>query len=99
MNAAQARAAIAAGTMTQALWSRLPRHIRAESADNSQLCAELVGFEGCRVSATHYGERIHFKIGKSTGWRPIHIRLHNARSHGGEGIMRGTLSNVQVTRT
>lgn len=49
-----------------------------------ELSPQLVGFEGRRVEVIdEAGERRRFRVGKSTGWLPIHLELHNSRSRGG----------------
>lgn len=54
---------------------------------NAFLIPELIGREGLRVEVTYPGgERKRFKVGKSTGWAPCHLELHNKRSHGGSPV-------------
>lgn len=64
----------------------------------AELVPELVGLEGRRVEATVYGERVRFNVGKSTGWMPGHLRLHNRASHGGEMLSAGNVRDVVVIR-
>lgn len=64
----------------------------------AELVPALVGLEGRRVEADYFGERIRFQVGRSTGWMPVHIRLHNARSRSGEGLLAAHVKNVRVTR-
>lgn len=92
------RAMIAQKTMTAELWRAIGPGQRERVRDESEMCEELRGLEGCRVEATHYGERVRFQVGRSTGWRPVHLRLHNVRSMGGEAITRGTVSDVRIVR-
>lgn len=89
---------IASGKMTQKIWSATYPDQRKRVASDDNLCPELIGLEGCRVEATCYGERVRFQVGKSTGWKPCHLRLHNRASSGGEAISPGTLSDVKVIR-
>lgn len=63
-----------------------------------ELVPTLVGLEGRRVEAIYFGERIRFNVGRSTGWLPVHLRIHNKRSHGGEGLIPSALSEVRVIR-
>lgn len=57
---------------------------RTGTRDPSGLSPQLTGLEGKRVEVVSlYGERRRFKVGKSTGWRPCHLELANARSTGG----------------
>lgn len=94
----ETREAIAQRKMNYPHWKGLPQYVREAARDTSELCPELVGLEGYRVEVTQYGARRRFNVGMSTGWRPIHIALHNVRSTGGEGITRGTLSDVRIIR-
>ena len=82
--------------MTQNVWECVPHAQRERVSDKSGLCAELIGREGCRVAATLYRERVRFHVGKSTGWRPCHLRMHNVTSRGGDAITPGTLENVVI---
>ena len=73
--------------------------IAAGTRDDSGLCPELRGLEGCRVEATQYDARERFQVGVSGGWKPCHLRLHNARSMGGDAITLGSpVSNVYIVR-
>jgi hypothetical protein len=59
----------------------------------------LVGLEGRRVECERYGERVRFNVGKSTGWMPCHLAIHNARSHGGDAIsVSESLARLRVIR-
>lgn len=59
----------------------------------------LVGLEGRRVECERYGERVRFNVGKSTGWMPCHLAIHNARSHGGDAIsVSEPLARLRVIR-
>lgn len=62
----------------------------------AELCPQLIGLEGRRVSALYFGERVRFNVGKSTGWLPCHIRLHNRAAQGGEGLFADRLSDVHI---
>ena len=62
----------------------------------AELVPALVGLEGRRVEATYFGERIRFKVGKSTGWLPAHLRLANKRSHCGEAILAEHITDVRA---
>ena len=60
---------------------------------------KLRGLEGSRVEATLYGERVRFQVGKSTGWIPCHLQIHNSRSTGGGSIRPDAdLGDVVVIR-
>lgn len=83
-------------TMTQAAWDRLTPAQRDAIRDTSQLSPQLAGLEGWRVKVIDLGlgavlahvkpEHLkprRFIVGKSTGWRPIHLELATTRSLGG----------------
>lgn len=54
---------------------------------NAFLVPELIDREGKRVEVTYPdGTRKRFKVGKSTGWAPCHLEMHNARSRGGGSV-------------
>lgn len=53
----------------------------------AQLVPALIGKEGRRVECTHYGERVRFYVGKSTGWLPCHLMIKTRRCSGGESIV------------
>lgn len=70
--------------MTQARWDALSAEVKDKLRDNRGLSKQLIGLEGCRVKATDMrGVTRRFNVGKSTGWRPCHLEIHNARSRGG----------------
>jgi hypothetical protein len=49
-----------------------------------ELSPQLRGLEGRRVEVvTTYGETRRFIVGRSGGWVPIHLEIHNRRSYGG----------------
>ena len=65
---------------------------------NCELTPQLNGLEGKRVDVLDkYGERRRFIVGKSTGWMPIHLEIHNRRSLGGGSAM-GPYQEVRVLR-
>lgn len=49
------------------------------------LVPALVGFEGQRVEITYFGERKRFRVGRSTGWMPVHLMMRTG-AHGGEAL-------------
>lgn len=52
----------------------------------SQLLPQLIAFEGQRVEVEDMeGEVRDFRVGKSTGWCPIHLEIENPREGGGPG--------------
>jgi hypothetical protein len=64
-----------------------------------ELSPQLIGLEGRRVEVeTTYGERRRFWVGKSTGWLPIHLEVHNRRSTGG-GAAERAYKSVRVVNS
>jgi len=63
-----------------------------------ELQPKLKGLEGKRVEVTHaatdYKER--FWVGRSTGWRPIHLEIKTRRSLGGAGAYIPEGATVRV---
>ncbi len=71
--------------MTWDVWKNMPEHRRAPLRDLSGLTPQLAGLEGWRVEVVDCeGDKPRrFNVGRSTGWRPCHLEIHNARSTGG----------------
>lgn len=70
--------------MTQAKWNAMTPAERDAVRDNSCMTPQLHGLEGWRVEVvTKYGEKRRFIVGRSTGWRPIHLEIKTSRSTGG----------------
>lgn len=86
-NDQQLREMISNGKMTHDIWIKLTGAQRLRVRDERNLCKALRGYEGCRVQAVINGETVRFNVGVSTGWCPIHLRLHNANSSGGDPIV------------
>ena len=64
---------------------------------NADLTPQLVGLEGQRVEVVDcYGQRRRFKVGKSTGWIPVHLELANRRSSGGGAVMGAPFQSVRI---
>jgi hypothetical protein len=62
-----------------------------------ELTPQLVGLEGKRVEVTDcYGERRRFQVGKSTGFIPIHLELHNKSSKGGPAVYGAPFQEVEI---
>ena len=52
--------------------------------DLSDLNPQLIGLEGWRVEATTtHNYTTRFIVGKSTGWKPVHLEILTRRSLGG----------------
>ena len=70
--------------MDHATWTAMTPARRDQARDNSGLTKDLIGHEGWRVEVTRAdGTKQRFIVGRSTGWRPCHLAIHNRRSHGG----------------
>jgi hypothetical protein len=81
-------------------WKGLPERERAIVRDNSDLTPQLTGLEGWRVEVvTDYGEKRRFIVGKSTGWKPIHLEIANRRSSGGCGAEKHYASVTKLYYT
>jgi hypothetical protein len=62
-----------------------------------ELTPQLIGLEGARVEVVDkWGEKRRFRVGRSTGWVPIHIELHNSRSTGGPAVTGAPFKSVRV---
>ena len=66
-----------------------------------ELTPELCGLEGKRVEVTHewesgQRETVRFQVGKSTGWIPCHLALHNRNSRGGGAVCLGKIKSVRI---
>lgn len=71
--------------MNAKLWKTLSKANREAQTDYTGLTAQLLGLEGYRVEATAFdGQKRRFIVGRSTGWKPCHLELHNRRSMGGQ---------------
>lgn len=56
---------------------------------NVELSKQLIGLEHKRVEVEdNNGEKRRFWVGKSTGWMPCHLEVHNRRSSGGPAADR-----------
>ena len=70
--------------MTHERWIALPAWERDKLRTDDSLTPQLVGLEGWRVEVvTTYGETRRFIVGRSTGWKPIHIEIARRDSSGG----------------
>lgn len=65
---------------------------------DAELVPALRGLEGKRVECEHYGERVRFYVGKSTGWMPVHLIIRTRRSSGGEALSADSVRDVRVIR-
>lgn len=100
------RSMIAAGTMTQAIWSSLSPSRRNEVRDLSSLTPELIGREGYRVEVTdalsdEMGKPWRrFIVGMSTGWRPCHLEISRRGAMGGSPARKAyrTLRLIEYVR-
>lgn len=72
--------------MTWDKWQSMPHDQRRAMCDNSRLTPQLIGLEGWRVEVVDADgcRPRRFIVGKSMGWRPVHLELLTVRSIGGE---------------
>lgn len=64
-----------------------------------ELTPQLIGLEGRRVEVIdQHGDKRRFNVGKSTGWMPCHLELHNSRSIGGESVYGAPFQSVRVIK-
>ncbi len=85
-------------TMTQGIWDGLTPAEREAVRSDANLSPQLVGLEGCRVEVLDKdGDTRRFQVGRSTGWMPCHLELHNRASHGGGSADR-EYATVRVIR-
>lgn len=72
--------------MTWEKWQSLSQYEREQLRSDKDLTPQLKGLEGYRVEVvTDYNEKRRFIVGRSTGWSPIHLEIHNRRCLGGPG--------------
>lgn len=65
----------------------------------AELSPQLMGLEGKRVEVVDSsGEKRRFWVGKSTGFIPVHLEIHNTRSTGGGAVMGTPFKSVRVVR-
>ena len=55
------------------------------------------GFEdftgyGCRTD----GKKARFRVGRSTGWKPIYLMILQSNSHGGGAILSSSVKSVRI---
>ena len=75
--------------MTQDRWDSLSHAERESIRDDGNLSPQLIGLEDWRVEVvTTYGETRRFWVGKSTGWRPIHLEIARRNCYGGGGAAK-----------
>ena len=70
--------------MTQARWNSLPESEKVKLRVDCGT-AQLKGLEGWRVEVVDAEgcKPRRFIVGKSTGWRPVHLEIKTYRSTGG----------------
>lgn len=85
-------------SMTQAKWDAMTPAQRDVMRTDQNLTTQLIGLEGDRVEVVSVdGETYRFWVGRSTGWAPCHLEIHNARSLGG-GCAAHEYKSVRVIR-
>ncbi len=90
--------------MTVARWAMMSASERDKARDNSDLIPEVVGHEhhrmvgiiraGWEEGNKKEGDKKHFTVGKSTGWKPIHLSIHSERSMGGSSLSLSGFTSV-----
>lgn len=76
----------------------LERFQATGTRSKAELCPQLIGLEGCRVEVVDLdGGTRRFNVGKSTGWMPCHLEIHNSRSISGPAAT-GNYKSVRVIR-
>ena len=71
----------------------------SENRDMSGLSPQLIGLEGWRVEvSTRCGEKRRFYVGRSTGWKPCHLEIHNRRSLDGTPAAKHYAKITQLYR-
>ncbi len=80
------------------------RYLVTGTRSNADLIPQLIGLEGKCVEVTHRYtpdgevETTRFTVGKSTGWIPCHLQLHNRRSMSGAPVALGEILSVCVIK-
>jgi hypothetical protein len=75
--------------MTQEKWNCMTHAEKEKVCDLSDLSPQLTGLEGRRVEVTTTeGQKRRFIVGRSTGWKPIHLELPRRDSSGGVAAER-----------
>jgi hypothetical protein len=70
-------------------WEGMGETERIKHRDLSCLSPQLSGLEGRRVEVvTMQGEKKRFIVGRSTGWRPVHLEVPRRDSTGGPAASR-----------
>ena len=66
-------------------WEAMPPLEKLRHLDTTGLSPQLVGKEGWRVQVTPLGggKPRRFIVGKSTGWKPVHLELAYRTSRDG----------------
>lgn len=73
--------------------------LRTGKRCEATLTPELIGLEGQRVEVVDcYGETRRFYVGKSTGWMPAHLEVHNRNSSGGPAVHGAPFQSVKVIK-
>ena len=83
--------------MTWHAWTHLTEAERKEARSEAKLTPQLIGLEGARIEVVDCNdEKRRFKVGRSTGWLPIHLELHNRRSRGGPPVTGAPFKSVRI---
>lgn len=78
-------------TLTGSKWRRL-------WLDTSELHPVLRHYEGCRVIVDIDDEKnVRFHVGRTGGWRPATLRLHNCASRAGDIVRKDAVVRIRGT--
>ena len=75
------------------------RKVHTETGETCdvELTLSLIGLEGKRVEVVdRYCDKRRFQVGRSGGWIPVHLELHNRRSSGGTAVYGTPFRSVRV---
>jgi hypothetical protein len=65
------------------IWNSLKETEKVTFRDLRCLSPQLRGYEGYRVEVSGEHYKYRFIVGRSTGWKPVHLEIKTKRSHGG----------------
>ena len=75
------------------------KNIQTGWRSKSELHPQLIGLEGRRIEVEDAGGKVYrFRVGKSTGFIPVHLQVHNRRSFGGGAVDSRPFKRVTIIR-
>lgn len=72
--------------MTQAKWDALSAIDRDKIRDISELHPKLIGLESRTIICMRNGKIRKFRVGRTTGWRPVHLAM-SRNAHGSSDVI------------